>query len=324
LEKLEAKICLRASKIEGINIENVEMKKEILAALVDIWSSGRATNSCTSFYFDNANLCGEGIRSFSELVDVSSQLQTFCLYHNRIDNMESARCLSRSLKSHACINTLVLTHCDLGSSPGILLVILQSDIRHIYLGNNNIDSLGAVKIAEYLERNPPIEVLSLDHNRLNDDDAILISQALKRNTNLKTLSLYTNNFTSIGVKALLSCFFDSSSLNAISESNHTLGCMNFFLRENEISYCIGRMLELDCTQKIVLALLDKDSPIQYLAHTPVGLIPEVLAFPHGRVADLCPHNCFSIVYSTMRWWNMPMLCSYHCCVKSDTKRKRTD
>jgi hypothetical protein len=59
--------------------------------------------------------------------------------------------------------------------------------------------LGAVKIAEYLEGDPPIEEFSLDHNRLNDDDAILISQALKRNTNLRNLELEGNKFTSIGV-----------------------------------------------------------------------------------------------------------------------------
>ena len=70
------------------------------------------------------------------------------------------------------LNQLDLTNCDLGSTPEILLVILQSDIKYNNLDNNNIDSLGAVKIAEYLGSNPPIEVLSLDHNRLNDDDAI--------------------------------------------------------------------------------------------------------------------------------------------------------
>ena len=48
-------------------------------------------------------------------------------------------------------------HCDLGSSPEILsvIVILQSDVEYIGIDNNNIDSLGAVKIDEYLEGDPP-------------------------------------------------------------------------------------------------------------------------------------------------------------------------
>ena len=196
-------------------------------------------NSCKVVIFDNVNLCEEGIMCLSKLNEISLELREFRLHHNRIDNMESARCLSRSLKSHTCVNQLVLSYCDLGISPEILSVLLQPDIKYIDLENNNIDSLGAVKIAQYLERDPPIRRIDLDHNRLNDDDAILISQALKRNMNLKILDLEGNNLTSIGVKALLSCVFDSSSLNAISESNHTLERLVLFTRKSyNLADCI--------------------------------------------------------------------------------------
>jgi hypothetical protein len=222
-----------------------------------------------------------------------------------------------------------LPHCDLGSSPEILLIILQSDVKNIFLDNNNIDSLGAIKIAEYLGINPPIRSMNLGCNRLNDDDAILILQALKRNTNLQVINILKNNFTSIGVKALLTCVFDSSSLNAISESNHTLGGMNMFFKgKNEtndrLQDCIDRLLELYRTQKIVLALQDRDSLLQYLANVPLQLIPEVLAFPNQYVDDYLvgQEEHLNIVYSTMRWWNMPLLYSNHHCVKTDAKRKR--
>jgi Ran GTPase-activating protein (RanGAP) involved in mRNA processing and transport len=216
--------------------------------------------------------------------------------------------------------------CDLGSSPEILSVILQSDVEYINLDNNNIDSLGAVKIAEYLEGDPPIRRIDLDHNRLNDNDAILIAQALKRNTNLKTINMHSNNFTSIGVKALLTCVFDSSSLNAISESNHTLERLVLFSHQMNESLVggIDRLLELERTEKIVLALQDKDSLLKYLTNVPVELMPEVLTFPLRWVANEHQHEHLNIVYSTMRWWNMPMLYSCLNCVKSDAKRKRDD
>jgi hypothetical protein len=185
--------------------------------------------------------------------------------------------------------------------------------------------LGAVKIAEYIEGDPPIKYLSLENNRLIDDDAILISQALRRNTNLMTLHIDTNNFTSIGVKALLNCVFDSSSLNAISESNHTLNLMHLFSNNNDrLQDCINRMLQLDRNQKICLALQNKESLLKYLKNVPVELIPEVLAFPRVRIVDECQHEYLNIVYSTMRWWKMPLLYSYYHCDKSDAKRKRID
>jgi hypothetical protein len=315
------------TEIDHIGFTNVEMKKECLAALVAIFRNRSATNSSTDITFNNANLCEEGIVWLSKLVEVRSQLQYLFLQHNRIDSMDSASCLSRSLKSHTGIKNLHLCHCDLGSSPEILSVILHSDIICIILDYNNIDSLGAVKIAEYLESDPPMKYMSLENNGLNDDDVTLISQALKRNTNLEKIFFNMNNITSIGVKALLTCAFDSSSLNAISESNHTLIYMNIFsiYRGNEnFDNCITKMLELDRADKIVLALQDKDSLLKYLANIPVELIPDVMAFPLQRVTNEQHYKHLNIVYSTMRWWNMPMLYSYHhdCSVKSDSKRKR--
>jgi hypothetical protein len=327
-DRLEAKMNQLeiGTDIKCISIENVEITKERLAALVAMFVSGRVNNSSTDVVFINTNVCGEGIVFLSKLVDVCYKLREFYLLHNRIDNMESARCLSRSLKAHNCIYELHLTHCDLGSSPEILSVILQSDVKYINLEHNNIDSLGAVAIAEYLESDPPICQIDLDNNRFNDNDAILISQALKRNTNMTYLNLVGNKFTSIGVKALLSCIFDNSSLNAISESNHTLTIHmfhNLLHRNNFLAGCIDRFFGLDWIQKIVLALQDKDSLLQFFANIPVELMPEVLAFPCGWVANEHQHKKLNVLYSTMRWWNMPMLYSYHhCCVKSDTKRKR--
>jgi hypothetical protein len=310
----------------NIQFVNVEITKERLAALVAILSSGRATNSSMHVVLNNANLCAEGIISLAKLVEVSLELEYFDLHHNRIESMDSARCLSRSLKSHTCINEIDLAHCDLGSNPDILLIILQSDVTKIILNNNNINSLGAVKIAEYLDVNPPIEHLFLNHNRLNDDDVILISQALKRNTKLRSIRLHVNNFTSIGVKALLTCVFDGSSLNAISESNHSLHSLSLFSSEEgyKLQCCIERMLCINRTEKILLALQDTDSLLKYLANVTVELIPEVLAFPHGWIDDECQHGYLNIVYSTMRWWNMPMLYSYHQCAMTDAKRKRVD
>jgi hypothetical protein len=316
------------AKIRDINIENVEITRERLAALVDICNSGRATNISRSIQFYNANLCEEGIVWLSKLIEASSMLRDFCLRYNQIDNIESARCLSRSLKSHTRLDHLDLCHCNLGSNLEILSIILQADVNRIILDHNNIDSLGAVTIAEYLESNPPICHIDLDHNRLNDDDASLISQALKRNTNLKTINLLSNNLTSVGVKALLSCVFDSTSLDSISESNHNLERITFFCyyfsNKDVFMVCIEKLLELDKFQKIVLALQDKDSLLKYLANIPVKLIPEVLAFPCGRIVNEHKHKHLSIVYSTMRWWNMPLLYSYYNCVKSDTKRKRSN
>ena len=66
-------------------------------------------------------------------------------------------------------------------------VILGSVILHSYSWmSNNLDLLGAVKISEHLESNPPVKILEIDDSGFNDDDIILLCLcwALRKNTNL--------------------------------------------------------------------------------------------------------------------------------------------
>jgi len=101
------------------------MPKEIVVALLSTVCGGRANNSIHSVQFINTNLCGEGIVLLSTLVQSTSELQYFYLHYNRIDNMNSALCLSRSLKLHPRMR-LDMSHCDLGNDPDTLSVILHS------------------------------------------------------------------------------------------------------------------------------------------------------------------------------------------------------
>jgi len=239
--------------------------------------------------------------------------------------MNSAMRLSRALKPHPNMNELIMTHCDLGNDPDILSVILQSDVKVIDLSHNHIDSLGAVKISEYLESNPPVKFLKLDNNSFNDDDAILFSQALKSNTNLLALCLTRNNFSSVGVKALFSSLYDSSSLNSISESESNHTC-ELDLFDNKKSAPIQQMLTslkyLDRTSKILIALHDKESLLKYLADVPVELMPDVMAFIQEWEWDQI--QSMSMMYAAMRWWNMPSLYSFLRCDTTNTKRKRVN
>jgi hypothetical protein len=299
------------------------MRKEIFSALMASLC-GRAINAIDAVSFINTNLCGEGVVSLSLLIEQSLELVLLNLSRNRIDDMNSTLRLSRALKLHPIMKYLYMKQCDIGNDPEILSVILQSDIESINLSHNNIDSLGAVKISEYIENNPPIKCLVLDNNRFNDDDAILISRALKRNTNLSRLSLVGNNFISFGVKALVASFFDGTSLNAISESNHTckLHIFDSFppSHQRPIQQLISSINDtLDRTSKILIALHDKESLLEYLADLSVELMPDVLSFVQRERDQI---QSMSMMYAAMRLCNMPSIYSFRHCVSSNTKKKR--
>jgi hypothetical protein len=78
---------------------------------------------------------------------------------------------------------------------------------------------------------------------------------------------------------------------------------------------------LDRTSKILLALHDKVSLLEYRAVVLVKLMPDVLAFiQRERDQSLL----MSMMYTAMRWWNMPSLYSYNCCALSNANRKQND
>jgi len=262
-------------------------------------------------------------------VEQSLELKRLKISHNLINDMNVVITLSRVVRFHPCIKYLDMSYCNLGNNPEILSVILQSNVKNLDLSYNNIDSLGAIKIAEHIQGNKPIECLRLHHNNLNDEDALLLSQVLMTNTNLTSLGICSNNLTSVGIRAIFSCVFDHTSLNAIYKSNHT--CSIFALD----LFSLGSInSELNRTDKLLLAIQDKDSLLGYLANVPVELMPHVLAClarfweresdamtnqEHGKILSR------SMVYVAMRWWNMLSLYSYYNSsgkVNTPTKKRR--
>jgi hypothetical protein len=276
----------KTTEITLISIRKIEMKKVIFDQLVRFLRG--QTSTLKFITFDQTNLCGDGLLSLITLVEQCPALEMLDLSHFPIDDTKVATCLSRVMRYHPQYIHLSLSYCNLGNTPEILSIILQSEVKSISLSNNSIDSLGVVKIAECIEGNSPTEHLNLGNNNLNDEDALAISQALKRNTNLTRLNLQKNNFTSIGVKALFNCVFDNSSLNAISKSNHTCDIQvvnsGSLIQEkfSVINAC------LDQTDKILLALLDKESLLEYLSDVPIGCMPEVLVFLY----------CYRLLYAS--------------------------
>jgi hypothetical protein len=322
----------KAIKITSIHFTKIEMIKDVVDQFMRSLSG--QTSTLRSITFGHTNLCGEGLLSLSTLVEQCPVLESLELSHIQIDDINVATCLSSALTSLPRTIYLQLPYCNIGNNPEILSVILQSEVRYINLSNNSIESLGVVKIAEYIERNLPTQHLYLGNNNLNDEDALVISRALKRNTNLRLLYLEKSNFTSLGAKTLFTSVFDNSSLNNIWQSNHTCNMYvanfgsNIQQHFSPINSC------LDQTDKILLALLDKESLLEYLLDVPVEFMPEVLVFlqRNDRISNpsrlrstmfydyMEPSHTLNMLYSCMRWWNMPSLYSFHRNVASGSKR----
>ena len=88
------------------------------------------------------------------------------------------------------------------------------------MGNNDISSFGARLVADFFRTNPTLKTLHLDKNSFIDNDVILLAESLKTNTNLVEINFHSNKFDACGAAALLHTVYNTSSLNALSASNH--------------------------------------------------------------------------------------------------------
>lgn len=304
---------LESSTITALGFIWIQMTKEIIGLLATC-VRGKVRDRIS---FERAQVCGEGIKSLSTLLEHNPLLSSLNLGNNPITDLNAAMCLSQSLKTHPKINKLTLQSCSLGNNVNVLSAILASDINHMDLAHNEISSPGASIISNYLQTNPPIKTLTLSSNNFNDDDATLFAHALKKNTILEILFISKNKFTPIGVKSIFLGVFDHSSLNAISESNHTLCALDLF-RTSKLNDCLHRInYGFGRKSKLLIALHEQESLLKYLEDVPVELMPEVLAFIQ---AEDCQKKLLNMIYSTMRWWNMPSLYSYHL---APSKKRKT-
>ena len=210
--------------IDYLDFYNVQLAPSVLGLLLPALRRNRVKKIILENN-DFANV-HEGIEFAVEVINGNQHLKGLNWVNNQINNMEDAQLLIDAVSSHLSIDEFCLDSCFGGDGVNgydILQSILSEckNFSTISVNRNNIRTGGGTTISDFIAKNPPLKELSLENNNLNDDDAVLISRALKHNTNLKRLNLCGNNFTEIGFDALQNAVNDTTSLNTVSDSNHT-------------------------------------------------------------------------------------------------------
>jgi len=139
--------------------------------------------------------------------------------------------------------------------------------------------------------------LDLSGNNFNDGDALLIAAALRTNDRLKSLDLEGNDLTEEGVNALEGAIRDETSLNALSDSNHScriIGVSESFdtLHEDEDINRGFKIYNL-LSKRHVVGNNSRHFERELPAGIDIGLVPFILAaISHyslctGEIASSC-------------------------------------
>jgi len=307
----------------SLNISDVQLPSSVTDLLLPALKGKRISR----VYMENNEFPSpkKGIEFAVQLINGNGTMNQFEWSNNQINNLEDARLLVYAILKHPLIRHVQLDNCfGAGTNSYSVLKTLIVGVRryhYVELANNNISTGGCTAIPDYIASNPPLRRLNLANNNLNDEDAILISRALKHNNNLQVIKLKDNDITGIGRNILLKAIYDNTSLNSVSDCNHTcniegfdyyyfvanVDCRNRTNRRSKVYNMLSlRNREGSNVHHLNLEWGDDDSLI---------LVPHVLECVQKTGACVYEHRQeddeevapLSVMYEILRSWKMPAL-----------------
>ena len=193
--------------------------------MVDILSQALKSTYFRSVVLQNNNFGQKGINLILKYLKSNRNLKELYLRQNPINNINVKK-LCKIVQTHPSNRALHIDRCrgeDIDGYEMLTRVMTagRNNLEVIGLCNNNISTEGDTFISDFLATNSILQTLDLSGNELDDNDAINIAGILTDNKNLHFLDLTNNNITKIGWAALRTAEFDDSSLNAVSDCNHS-------------------------------------------------------------------------------------------------------
>ena len=168
----------------------------------------------------------EGVRYLdliSNCVKENTRLEVFCLHTVIIEDSRDIDVLCEVLNNKASLEEIELTYC--GTEGGVFQEIfnklLTENVHKIDLAKNHLSNLRPSDMSDFLSSNPSLEVLDLSDNPFNEQDIVYIADALRHNTTLRRLYFrFRFGVPPTNLYLLEYAIFDSTSLNAVYDSNH--------------------------------------------------------------------------------------------------------
>ncbi|KAL7455932.1 hypothetical protein ACHAWC_009866 [Mediolabrus comicus] len=296
------------------------------------------------YKFRNNHL-GRGIRALIDIIDSNPALRSLTLHDNPIDPEDQVDFLL-SIAKHPNLSAitldgcceigyyifsgLILMHlveirmknCDWGVVPdrdkqSLIETLAAPDtwLEKLDLSGNNLTDNDAAIFADALQTNNTLKELVLENNQFTERCGQLFGNALRANQTLELLSLDSHIARRV---AIYNALFDISSLNSVSDSNHT--CYVPFQSVTDLN---ERLNERDDAAKNrhrkiynFLARRHKEkSNTQHFGDIDVNLLPEILLAVQNYSSAPTPSsthsiydineqvNALSIVHEIMLKWD---------------------
>jgi len=325
------------SSLNRFSVYNIQLTSSV----IDMLSPALYGNKIEKLILNNNDFVhiSEGIKFAVDIMDANPNMKNFSWDYNQLESIENAHLVLDAVINHPSVHRIRLESCLGGTGYEALRYLVASgkSFELIDFDKNDIQTQGGTAIPDYIASNPPLEMLYLSGNKLNDDDVILIARSLQENSNLLELTLEYNNLTDTGAGALSKAVYDPSSLNSISDCNHTcITNINGYVPIGLIDDDDGKVISSPIERrgaKIYRLLSERNEDEDNVQHlnlefnnedekkdNSLKLVPKVLECVQKY------HSCtttsqgyehpLSIMYEIMRGWKMPELYESRAVIKT--------
>ena len=295
---------------------------QLLTPIIDILAPGLKENQLKTLSFNGIEFHNDAIKFAMDVINANQHLTDISWENSLTDSREDARALALAIVSHPSIDSVRLENCfgvegNIGYDVLCAMFGCGSGLDTIDLEGNNISTTGnCTAIPDYITRNTPLKSLYLARNNLNDEDAVLIAKALKHNDNLRTLRLQLNDLTNVGIDAIRKACYDPTSLNSVSDSNHTCsvqlpGIDNILVYNNG---CDDKLVNRRLKLYHLLSARNREGSNVYHLNLELDneddslvLVPRVLEYIHSCSQSSDIVHPLSIMYEILGSWKMPAL-----------------
>lgn len=188
---------------------------------------------------------------------------------------------------------------------GTMMLSAFQSLKRLDLSLNYLGVRGAQALAEVVACNLPLQRLLIHGNNVGDSGATLFASALTTNDTLLELNLGYNRITSVGMEALRTAVYDTTSLNSLVTSNHTVSIFFYGYCTDDFHYCgctkeqlneMDQILRINALPKHYQDLppipqlkvgfrLSQSFDMKYFHHIERKHMPEVLKFVGAHVGD---------------------------------------
>ena len=348
-------VIMHRSEREGWSLSNFELSAELIDVLGPVLI-GREKVRTLMLDNNNLGISGEsGARFLQGVLQKNQCLQRLHCHNN--DICAGVDLLCKALVTHRSLEHLTLENIGLdgdnNSNNNInnLSIILNAsnNLKCLGLSKNGLGSKDTAEIiGTFIKKNKSMQVMYLRDNHFDDESAEEFALALRSNNTLSVLDLSNNHFMKFGRTAIRNGTFDTTSLNAASESNNA--CV-VYTNENVLK---DRLNIINCKgnpkqnrQRKVLAILYTTTNgyelSSLLNDVPLGLMPIILGYiQEYNINEItsgvkkhametlrqytnddfeqvfAKQTIFTVLFELLRNWNLPC-CTQICDVYMNTQ-----